>query len=45
MPECRDIWRKVVFPALVEGREWSAGVRGWDGAMKLHLAREVLGVS
>ncbi|BEI91307.1 uncharacterized protein CcaverHIS019_0401270 [Cutaneotrichosporon cavernicola] len=24
--ECRDVWRKVMFPALVEGREWSAEV-------------------
>ncbi|BEI83527.1 hypothetical protein CcaverHIS002_0401310 [Cutaneotrichosporon cavernicola] len=43
--ECRDVWRKVMFPALVEGREWSAGERGWDGAMKLHLPREVLGTA
>ncbi|BEI99080.1 hypothetical protein CcaverHIS631_0401230 [Cutaneotrichosporon cavernicola] len=24
--QCRDVWRKVMFPALVEGREWSAEV-------------------
>lgn len=46
MTECKDIWRKVVLPALLDGREWSApGSGAWDTKAKIEVLVTVLKVS
>ncbi|WOO85493.1 uncharacterized protein LOC62_07G008992 [Vanrija pseudolonga] len=43
--QCKDTWRKTVFPALLAGREWATDGAGWSGAMKRKLVAEVLGTA
>lgn len=46
MPECKDIYRKVILPALLDGRDWSTGGNGaWDKSSKIAVVAAILKVS
>ncbi|RSH78313.1 uncharacterized protein EHS24_002782 [Apiotrichum porosum] len=43
--QCKDTWRKTVYPALLRGDDWSTAGPGWDTAMKMKLVTAVLGTA
>ncbi|KAL7422281.1 hypothetical protein Q5752_002927 [Cryptotrichosporon argae] len=40
--QCKDVWRKILLPALVGGRPWAADGAGWSGEMKRQTVMRVV---
>ncbi|WWD15840.1 hypothetical protein CI109_100264 [Kwoniella shandongensis] len=38
----KDVWRKVIHPALITNRPWNVSGKGWTGEMKLQTLMTVL---
>ncbi|OCF35423.1 hypothetical protein I316_02975 [Kwoniella heveanensis BCC8398] len=39
--QCKDVWRKVIQPALINNQPWTGSGKGWTSEMKLETLRTV----